>query len=93
VLRGAKRLLRRCAKHPSGRNPDRGFVFAYLRDRWCGGWYECYFNGVTLASGSASAWARRLHGLPARFEALYLLCKLARANAPGMVCRSVEQAQ
>lgn len=75
-------------ERPSPDRAERGFVLAYIGDRWCGAWYETYYSAVTVASGKASACAHRLRDLPARFEALFLLYRLARAHAPGMVCRS-----
>lgn len=86
VIRAANRWLRRHPA-PASERAQRGFVVAYVQGRWCGGWYETYYSVVTLVSGKASLYARRLHGLPARFEALLLLCRLARADTPGMVCQ------
>ncbi|HZQ60099.1 MAG TPA: hypothetical protein VFC24_02045 [Casimicrobiaceae bacterium] len=58
---------------------DRGFVCAFVRGRWRGGWYETCFGTVNLACGSVSACAQRVQGLPSRFEALYLLHRLAKS--------------
>jgi len=62
------------------RRPDRGFVCAFVRGRWLGGWYETSFATVSLALGGVSACACRLQGLPSRFEALYLLYRLGNAQ-------------
>lgn len=85
MLRAAKRLLARSEKQASRSKKEHGFAYMYVDGRWCGSWYESYFSAVTPVSGAAMACAQRLQDLPASFEALDLLCKLAKQNAPGMV--------
>ena len=77
----AKRLTSRRRREPKPRaqRADRGFVCAFVRGRWRGGWYDTYFGTVSLVCGSVSACARRVQGLPSRFEALYLLHRLAKS--------------
>ncbi len=89
VTRAAKRLFakRRSKAPPARSSRDHGYVCAFVRGRWCGGWYETYFSAVSLVSGGATACGRRVAGLPSRFEAFFLLCKLAQARSPGVVCR------
>ena len=87
----ARRVLQRAAAMAKPRGAIarfRGFLYVKIAGKWCAGWYDVYADAVTLTSGIAQARARRLSALPPRFEALYLLYKLARANAPGMVCHS-----
>jgi hypothetical protein len=87
----ARRVLRRAAtlaERQGGAARYRGFLYVRIAGKWCAGWYDVYADAVTLTSGVAQARARRLVALPPRFEAIYLLFKLARANTPGMVCHT-----
>lgn len=86
LLRKARRLVMEPRKVVAP-GQERGFVCAHLTDLWCGGWYEGYIDAVRLTSGVTETRARRVDGMPARFAALFLLCKLVRARTPGMVCR------
>ena len=79
LARTARRLMRRGRPRVHGR-AERGFVCAYVGGRWRGGWYETGFGTVNLSCGDASACARRVQGLPSRFEALFLLCRLAKTS-------------
>jgi hypothetical protein len=85
-----RRLPARPAWRPERRvrSSHHGVVYACLRGRWYGAWYEVSVGALVVTSGRAMLYARQLAGLPARFEALLLLCKLARADAPGMICRA-----
>ena len=85
MLRAAKRLLTRSGKQPSRSKKEHGFAYMYVDGRWCAGWYESYFGAVPPASGAAMACAQPLQDVPASFGAFYLLCKLAKQNAPRMV--------
>lgn len=80
----ARRLTSRRGRErkPRAQRADRGFVCAFVRGRWRGGWYETCFGTVSLVCGGVSACARRVQGLPSRFEALYLLHRLAKAPQP-----------
>ena len=66
-----------------------GFILTRIAGRICGGSYAIYSNAVTLASGTAETRARRIDGLPGRFEALFLMCRLIRSDASGLACREV----
>ena len=81
----ARRLLpraRRSGALNAAGSKDQGFICAFLRGRWCTARYDACFSAVSLAVGSTTACARRLQGLPSRFEALFLLHKLMR-HQPG----------
>ena len=78
---------RQCKAAPSARRSDQGFVCAFIRGRWCGGWFETYWSAITLQSGKASACACRLLGLPPRFQALLLLFKVAHRDPAALACR------
>ena len=87
----SRRVLHRAATLARRRGAAaryRGFLYVRIAGKWCAGWYDVYADAVTLTSGIAQIRARRLVALPPRFEAIYLLFKLARAKAPGMVCHS-----
>ena len=84
ILQSAKRLVGRGKAVPKR---GQGFVCAWIRQRWCGGWYDTYWSVITVASGTAKSSVRRLEGLPARFAALLLLYKLAAQQPNEIACR------
>lgn len=63
------------------RSPYHGVICVRLQGRWYGAWYEAYLEALIVASGSAIMYAHHVAGLPTRFQALMLLCKLARGIA------------
>lgn len=80
LAQAARRLMPRGNARGRQARAERGFVCAYVDGRWRGGWYETCFGTVNLSCGEASACARRVQGLPSRFEALYLLYRLAKTS-------------
>ena len=90
-----RQLVRRARWHIHKRRKvrapgqERGFICAVIGRRRCGGWYEGQFDAIRVMSGVAETKAARIEGLPARFAALFLLCKMAKANQPGMACLPV----
>lgn len=82
IASAARRLLPRVRRTTSsGRRDQQGFICAFVRGRWCTARYEAGFSAVNLVLGATSTCARRLQGLPSRFEALFLLCKLMNRGA------------
>src|SRR5437764_431390 len=86
VLRASARLVQRQPVTTDRRT--KGFIYSRIGSLWCGAWYTVYATAVDVASGMAGTRARRLDGLPPRFEALFLLAKLVRSGASGLACRT-----
>lgn len=70
----AKRLLGAASRGAGTvRSKAHGYVFSFLRGRWCSGAYDVYLAAIKVVSNGATMWAPRIQALPARFQALLLL--------------------